>query len=158
MEGDLDNHSELTRRGFRNRWRLRFFRNTSSLNRKSIVVSRDFCYLCTANRIMLVYNATKRVGEELPMRFDRFNNEVFCTSLLNLSFADSYSSWQKGAIENANKLIRQYIPKGTDFATLTDEFIRRIQYKINRRPRKKLNFESPKVVFFRQIANFAVAG
>lgn len=28
-----------------------------------------FCYLCTANRIMLVYNATKRVGEELPMRF-----------------------------------------------------------------------------------------
>lgn len=72
-------------------------------------------------------------------------------------FADSYSSWLKGAVENANKLIRQYIPKGTDFSTLTDEFIRRIQYKINRRPRKKLNFESPKTVFFRKIANFAVA-
>ena len=71
-------------------------------------------------------------------------------------FADSYSSWQKGAIENANKLIRQYIPKGTDFSTLTDAFIRKIQYKINRRPRKKLNFESPKTVFFRLIANFAV--
>ncbi|MDE6283347.1 MAG: hypothetical protein K2L97_05085 [Muribaculaceae bacterium] len=72
-------------------------------------------------------------------------------------FADSYSSWQKGAIENANKLIRQYIPKGTDFSTLTDAFIRKFQYKINRRPRKKLYFESPKTVFFRQIANFAVA-
>lgn len=72
-------------------------------------------------------------------------------------FADSYSSWQKGAIENANKLIRQYIPKGTDFSTLTDSFIRKIQHKINRRPRKKLNFESPKNVFFRQIANFALA-
>ncbi|MBD5269706.1 MAG: IS30 family transposase, partial [Bacteroides sp.] len=72
-------------------------------------------------------------------------------------FADSYSSWQKGAIENANKLIRQYIPKGTDFSTLTDAFIRQIQYKINRRPRKKLNFESPKTVFFRRITNFAVA-
>ena len=71
-------------------------------------------------------------------------------------FADSYSSWQKGAIENANKLIRQYIPKGTDFSTLTDAFIRKIQYKINRRPRKKLNFESPKTVFFRRITNFAV--
>lgn len=71
-------------------------------------------------------------------------------------FADPYSSWQKGAIENANKLIRQYIPKGTDFSTLTDEFIRKIQYKINRRPRKKLNFESPKNVFFRKIANFAL--
>lgn len=72
-------------------------------------------------------------------------------------FADSYSSWQKGAIENANKLIRQYIPKGTDFSTLTDAFIREIQHKINRRPRKKLNFDTPKNVFFRKIANFAVA-
>jgi len=73
-------------------------------------------------------------------------------------FADSYCSWQKGSIENANKLIRQYIPKGTDFSTLTDAFIRKIQHKINRRPRKKLNFETPKDVFFRQINNFAVAG
>lgn len=72
-------------------------------------------------------------------------------------FADSYSSWQKGAIENANKLIRQYIPKGTDFSTLTDAFIRRVQHKINRRPRKKLNFQSPKKVFFQQIAKFALA-
>lgn len=71
-------------------------------------------------------------------------------------FADSYSSWQKGAIENINKLIRQYIPKGTDFSDLSDAFIRRIQYKINRRPRKKLNFDTPKNVFFRQIANFAL--
>lgn len=72
-------------------------------------------------------------------------------------FADSYASWQKGAIENANKLIRQYIPKGTDFSTLTDAFIRSVQHKINRRPRKKLNFHSPKSVFFRQIDNFALA-
>lgn len=72
-------------------------------------------------------------------------------------FADSYSSWQKGAIENANKLIRQYIPKGTDFSELSDAFIRRVQYKINRRPRKKLDFDTPKNAFFRQIANFALA-
>lgn len=72
-------------------------------------------------------------------------------------FADSYSSWQKGAVENANELIRQYIPKGTDFSDLPDAFIRKIQYKINRRPRKKLNFDTPKNVFFRLIANFALA-
>ena len=49
------------------------------------------------------------------------------------------------------------ISKGPDFSTLTDPFIRRIQYKINRHPRKKLNFDSPKNVFFRPIANFAPA-
>lgn len=64
-------------------------------------------------------------------------------------FADSYASWQKGAVENANKLIRQYMPKGTDFRKLTDEFIHSVQIKLNRRPRKKLNFSTPKDEFFR---------
>lgn len=43
------------------------------------------------------------------------------------------------AIENANKLIRQYIPKNTDFNFVTQDFIKQIQYKINARPRIKLN-------------------
>ena len=64
-------------------------------------------------------------------------------------FADSYSSWQKGVIENTNKLIRQYIPKGTDFNMLTDEYIHSVQLKINRRPREKLNFSTPKDEFFK---------
>lgn len=66
-------------------------------------------------------------------------------------FADSYSSWQKGAIENTNKLIRQYIPKGTDFNDITDEFIHSVQLKINRRPREKLNFSTPKDEFFKHL-------
>ena len=93
--------------------------------------------------------AHKLISKALSPKGTKNPNLVF--------FADSYSSWQKGAIENANKLIRQYIPKGTDFSKLTDAFIRKIQHKINRRPREKLNFESPKKVFFRQINNFAVA-
>jgi IS30 family transposase len=63
-------------------------------------------------------------------------------------FADPYSSWQKGAIENANKLIRQYIPKNTVFSSLDDDFIKAVQFKINDRPRAKLNFLSPKKLFF----------
>ena len=51
-------------------------------------------------------------------------------------FADSYASWQKDTIENANKLIRQYIPKGTDFDLIMDDFIHFVQLKINRRPLK----------------------
>ena len=64
-------------------------------------------------------------------------------------FADSYASWQKGTIENTNKLIRQYIPKGSDFRDLTDEYIHSVQLKINRRPREKLNFSTPKDEFFK---------
>ena len=67
-------------------------------------------------------------------------------------FADSYASWQKGAIENMNKLVRQYIPKGTDFRLIEDDFIKYVQYKINRRPREKLKFNTPKKSFFNLIS------
>lgn len=71
-------------------------------------------------------------------------------------FADPYASWQKGAIENANGLIRQYIPKGMCFNNFTDDDIRKIQYKLNRRPREKLNFSTPIAEFNRIFRNFAV--
>lgn len=64
-------------------------------------------------------------------------------------FADPFCSGQKGAVENANKLFRQYFPKGTDFRKVDQEDLDRIQHKINRRPREKLNFSSPKVEFFK---------
>ena len=67
-------------------------------------------------------------------------------------FANPYASWQKGAIENTNKLIRQYIPKHTNFDNLTDKKIASIQKKINCRPRQKLRFETPKAEFFKRIA------
>lgn len=67
-------------------------------------------------------------------------------------FADSYCSWQKGAIENANKLIRKYIPKNSNFDDFSDLKIIQIQKKLNRRPREKLNFDSPKNRFFSQFS------
>lgn len=63
-------------------------------------------------------------------------------------FADSYCSWQKGAIENANKLIRKYTPKKANFNNFSDRKIMEIQKKLNRRPREKLNFDTPKNRFF----------
>ena len=66
-------------------------------------------------------------------------------------FAHPYSSWEKGAIENANGLIRQYLPKGLDFNQVPDNEIQKVQFKINRRPRKKLQFESPKSAFYRRL-------
>ena len=53
-----------------------------------------------------------------------------------------YSSRQKGAVENANKLTRQYVPKRTSFKEYSTQNIKEIQYKLNRRPRKKLDFNA----------------
>lgn len=58
-------------------------------------------------------------------------------------FCDPYSSWQKGGVENLNGLIREYLPRKTDMATITDEDIYRIQEKLNNRPRKKLGYLTP---------------
>ncbi len=67
-------------------------------------------------------------------------------------FAHSYSSWEKGCIEYHNKLIRQYIPKGTDFDTITDQMLKEIIIKINKRPRLKLDLSTPVAEFFKFIA------
>lgn len=67
-------------------------------------------------------------------------------------FAHPYSSWEKGCIEYHNKLIRQYIPKGTDFDSITDDMLKEIVIKINKRPRLKLGFSTPVAEFFKFIA------
>ncbi|KAA6342662.1 hypothetical protein EZS27_009599 [termite gut metagenome] len=67
----------------------------------------------------------------------------------NYYFAHSYSSWERGLNEYTNKLIRQYIPKKEAFTDYTDEQIVNIQHKLNRRPRKFLNFDNPKYCFFK---------
>ncbi len=63
-------------------------------------------------------------------------------------FAHPYSSWERGLSEYTNKLVRQYIPKKSIFNQYNDMKIRDIQYKINRRPRKKLNYDNPKNIFY----------
>ncbi len=54
-------------------------------------------------------------------------------------FCDPFSSWQKGGVENLNKLIRQYLPKKTNLDKITEDEIYIIQEKLNNRPRKSLN-------------------
>lgn len=71
---------------------------------------------------------------------------------IKVYFADPYASWQKGAVENINGLIRQYIPKGANFDDFSDEDILKIQRKLNRRPREKLQFLSPIQALYRKIS------
>jgi transposase, IS30 family len=62
-------------------------------------------------------------------------------------FCDPYASWQKGGVENLNKLIRQYLPKKCDFAKITERDIFEVQEKLNNRPRKSNDYLTPNEVF-----------
>ena len=79
-------------------------------------------------------------------------HEMISKSLgVNIYFADPYSSWQKGGIENANGLIRQYVPKSETFEHVSHQQITKYSKKINMRPRKKLEFYTPYECFYKQI-------
>ncbi len=67
-------------------------------------------------------------------------------------FAHPYHSWERGSNENTNGLIRWYVPKGTDFATISDEEVKTIEHKLNTRPRKRLGWRTPLEVFNRRVA------
>ena len=62
-------------------------------------------------------------------------------------FCQPYHSWEKGGVENANKLIRGYVPKSCDIAAYSDREIWDIQHKINNKPRKILGYQTAKEVF-----------
>ena len=58
-------------------------------------------------------------------------------------FCHPYHSWEKGGVENTNKLIRRYIPKGSDISKYSEEYMLMIQEKLNTRPRKCLHYKTP---------------
>lgn len=68
-------------------------------------------------------------------------------------FANPYCSWERGANENLNGLVRQYFKKGSDFSLITDEQVERVVDKLNNRPRKRHQFYSPNEVYLQKINN-----
>lgn len=72
-------------------------------------------------------------------------------------FARPYHSWERGANENTNGLIRQYFPKGSDFEAITEQEIQAVEDKLNARPRKILGFLSPNEKFEQLINDNHVA-
>ena len=67
-------------------------------------------------------------------------------------FCDPYSSWQKGRGENANGLIRKFLPKSYD-GPITHEMLENIQHLINNRPRKILGWKTPAEIINRCTSN-----
>lgn len=67
---------------------------------------------------------------------------------VDLYFAHPYSSWERGANENTNGLIRQYFPKGMDLTKVTDKDIQFVMDRLNNRPRETLGWKTPNEVLW----------
>jgi len=70
---------------------------------------------------------------------------------LTIYFTDPYAAWQRGLNENTNGLLRQYFPKGMNFREITDKVLALAVKKINHRPRKCLNYQTPHEVYYKEL-------
>ena len=85
-----------------------------------------------------VHSITYDNGLEFAMH-ELVNKLLDCDSY----FCKPYRSWEKGGVENYNGLVRQYFPKGHDFATITPERLQKVVEEINHRPRSTLAYQCP---------------
>lgn len=110
-------------------------RTTESLNRRaSMLINRN----PTGFKTITADNGTE---------FHQYKM-IEATSSARFYFANPYHSWERGSNENANGLIRQYIPKGSSMKYLTQQQCDAIAHKLNSRPRKRLNFKTPKKHYY----------
>jgi IS30 family transposase len=99
---------------------------------------------------------TKTITSDNGKEF-AYHKEVSEALDTSFYFAHPYSSWERGLNEHTNGLIRQYLPKKTDFTQISKEEIITIQDKLNHRPRKVLNYRTPYEVFFTEFTKALAA-
>ncbi len=97
---------------------------------------------------LLIKTITSDNGKEFA------NHKAIANTLeIDFFFAKPYHSWERGANENLNGLIRQYFPKKTNFALITEGQINQAINILNNRPRKRFGFKTPNEIFAEKLNN-----
>jgi transposase, IS30 family len=113
-------------------------------------LQKRFSKITKEKRKTYTYNNGVELGEEDTDLEKKIGMEVFR--------AFPYHSWERGTNENWNGLVRDFLPKKTNFAILTNSDVKRVERNLNHRPRKRLGFLTPHEVFVLGVEVGAVQG
>ena len=124
------------------------FTKLSKLDRKEarlvrIVMNRRLCKLPKIMRRSFTYDNGSENVEHILVNKTLDSKSYFCRP---------YRSWEKGTVENTIGLIRRFLPKKTNFASVSKNDIKRIENWLNNRPRKCLDYATPAEVFYARVA------
>lgn len=127
-------------------------RKTKYLWMQKLIFKRSENVSKATNKILAsvskhIHSITSDNGSEFAA-YEEMENELG----IDFYFCDPYSSWQRGLNEHTNGLIRQYLPKKTDFTKVDYKTIKMIQNRLNNRPRKALGFKTPKEALLEEVA------
>ena len=105
--------------------------------------TRKFSYLPQSLKRSLTYDHGQEMAE----------HKLFAQrTKIKVYFAHPHSPWERGTNENTNALIRDFFPKGTDFSKVSSTELKKVQNLLNDRPRKTLNWYTPKEAFTKTVA------
>lgn len=103
------------------------------------LLEKRFAKIPKSKRYTYTYDNGVELGKEDKELEKRLGVDVYR--------AYPYHSWERGSNENFNGLVRDFFPKGTDFANISNKDVKRVERNLNNRPRKRLGYLTPREVF-----------